>query len=89
MPGAAPSRACRSARSRTYNTQGEQATSGLLDAASLCALPPEAALERLQGPPGIGPFGAELILLRGAGEPDRLPTHAPRLARAGALAFLW
>jgi len=66
---------------------GRAATSGLLDAASLRALPPEAALERLQGLPGIGPFGAELILLRGAGEPDWLPTHEPRLARAVALAY--
>jgi len=63
------------------------ATGGLLDAASLRALPPAVALERLQGLPGIGPFGAELILLRGAGEPDRLPTHEPRLARAVALAY--
>jgi DNA-3-methyladenine glycosylase II len=37
--------------------------------------------------PGIGPFSAELILLRGAGDPDCTPTAGPRLARAMAIAY--
>jgi DNA-3-methyladenine glycosylase II len=37
--------------------------------------------------PGIGPFSAELILLRGAGDPDFTPTAEPRLARAVAIAY--
>jgi DNA-3-methyladenine glycosylase II len=37
--------------------------------------------------PGIGPFSAELILLRGAGDPDFTPTAEPRLARAMAIAY--
>ena len=41
----------------------------------------EVPLPRLREPPGIGPFSAELGLLRGAGEPDRLPTRGPRLKR--------
>ncbi len=45
------------------------------------------ALEELERLPGIGPFSAELILLRGAGEPDYLPEHEPRLARDVAIAY--
>ena len=41
----------------------------------------------LTGLPGIGPFAAELTLLRGAGEPDRIPRNETRLARAVALAY--
>jgi DNA-3-methyladenine glycosylase II len=37
--------------------------------------------------PGIGPFSAELILLRGAGDPDFTPIAEPRLARATAIAY--
>ncbi len=37
--------------------------------------------------PGIGDFSAQLILLRGAGEPDYLPTAEPRLGRAVARAY--
>ena len=35
--------------------------------------------------PGIGPFSAGLILLRGAGPPDLLPLREPRLRRAVAM----
>lgn len=66
---------------------GRAAPSGLLDAAALRAMPTEAALARLQTLPGIGPFGAELILLRGAGAPDAVPRHEARFARAVALAY--
>ena len=37
--------------------------------------------------PGIGPFSAELILLRGAGYPDAFPTHEKRLHRAMAAVY--
>lgn len=60
---------------------------GVLDAARLRAIPPEEALAQLRSLPGIGPFSAELILLRGAGEPDYLPTAEPRLRRAVTLAY--
>lgn len=60
---------------------------GKLEANLLRSLPVEEALSRLQELPGIGPFSAELILLRGAGEPDHLPEHEPRLARAVARAY--
>ena len=63
------------------------ASRGDLEADLLRSLPVDEALSRLRELPGIGPFSAELILLRGTGEPDHLPTHEPRLARAVARAY--
>ncbi len=60
---------------------------GGLEADLLRSLPIEEAASRLRELPGIGPFSAELILLRGTGQPDYLPTHEPRLARAAAQAY--
>ena len=37
--------------------------------------------------PGVGPFTAQGIVVRGAGEPDYLATAEPRMARAAALAY--
>jgi DNA-3-methyladenine glycosylase II len=39
-------------------------------------------LAHLQQLPGIGPFSAELILIRGVGHPDVLPDHDTRLHQA-------
>lgn len=58
------------------------ALDGRLDAARLRALPTSEALRELSTLPGIGPFSAELILLRGAGAPDVAPRHEPRLRQA-------
>jgi DNA-3-methyladenine glycosylase II len=69
------------------NCLAAAALEGKLDAGYLRSLPVEGALEELERLPGIGPFSAELILLRGAGEPDHLPEHEPRLARAVAKAY--
>ena len=66
---------------------GEATMAGRLDAARLRALPREEALAELKRLPGIGDFSAELILLRGAGEPDHIPLHEPRLCRGAALAY--
>jgi DNA-3-methyladenine glycosylase II len=63
------------------------ALDGRLGAAHLRSLPREQALAELLALPGIGPFSAELTLLRGAGDPDHLPTAEPRLGRAVALAY--
>ncbi|GAA1926768.1 hypothetical protein GCM10009753_70380 [Streptantibioticus ferralitis] len=41
--------------------------------------PANDALEALRTLPGIGPFSAELILIRGAGHPDVFPRHERRL----------
>ena len=63
------------------------AVDGHLDAAALRAAEPQEALERLRELPGVGAFSAELILVRGAGAPDLLPTAETRLRRAVALAY--
>ena len=65
----------------------EAALNGHLDAGKLRALPPGQALAQLKQLPGIGDFSAELVLLRGAGSPDHIPRHEPRLSRATALAY--
>jgi DNA-3-methyladenine glycosylase II len=65
----------------------EAAQRNVFDSASLRALPREEALALLQTLPGVGPFSAELILLRGAGDPDHAPEHEARLAKAIAHAY--
>lgn len=65
----------------------DAAMAGLLDAARLRSIAPQDAVERLKAIPGIGDFSADLILVRGAGAPDHLPSHEPRLARAVRVAY--
>jgi len=65
---------------------GEAAMNGLLRADRLRAMPPDDAIVALCELKGIGPFGAELVLLRGAGEADRIPRHESRFGRAVAMA---
>lgn len=65
----------------------DAAEAGVLDAARLRALPREQALAELRALPGIGPFGADLILLRGAGEPDAFSLNEARLAGAIAARY--
>ena len=57
------------------------AADGQLDGARLRATEPADALAELQHLPGIGPFSAELILIRGAGTPDLFP-RSERLLHA-------
>lgn len=57
----------------------EAALDGRLDAATLRALDPAAALARVRTILGIGPFAAELVVIRGANAPDLLPAHEGRL----------
>jgi len=66
---------------------GEAAAVGRLDGERLRALPRAEALAELKRLPGIGDFSAELVLLRGAADPDHLPLHEPRLCRGAALAY--
>jgi DNA-3-methyladenine glycosylase II len=66
---------------------GEAAAVGRLDGARLRELPREEALAELKQLPGIGDFSAELVLLRGAADPDHLPLHEPRLCRGAAIAY--
>jgi DNA-3-methyladenine glycosylase II len=44
-------------------------------------------LAHLQQLPGVGPFSAELILIRGVGDPDVLPEHDTRLEQAICAAY--
>lgn len=65
----------------------QAAKEGRLEADLLRSLLVGEAISRLRELPGIGPFSAELVLLRGAGVTDQLPTDEPRLARAVARAY--
>ncbi len=65
----------------------EAALEGQLDGARLRSLEPDEALAELQNLPGIGPFGAELILIRGATDPDLFPTQERRLHEEVARAY--
>lgn len=65
----------------------DAALAGDLDAARLRAMPAEDALAHLRTLPGIGPFSAELILIRGAGHPDVFPRHERRLHASMAEAY--
>jgi DNA-3-methyladenine glycosylase II len=47
----------------------------------LRALPVDEARAELRAIPGIGPFSADLVLLRGCGTVDVLSPHEPRLRR--------
>jgi DNA-3-methyladenine glycosylase II len=57
----------------------EAALDGLLDGAALRALDPDQAIQRVQQVKGLGPFAAELVVLRGANAPDGLPRNERRL----------
>lgn len=57
----------------------QAALDGVLDGAALRAIDPEEAVRRVQTVKGLGPFAAELVVVRGANAPDAVPTHEPRL----------
>lgn len=63
------------------------ALDGELDAGLLRSLDPGDALQRLCRIPGIGPFSAELVLVRGAGAPDHFASRERRLHASMALAY--
>ena len=71
----------------TLRALAQAAAQGELDGEHLRALGGEAAVEELQRLPGVGPFTAQGIVVRGAGEPDYLATAEPRMARAAARAY--
>ena len=62
----------------------EATLDGRLDAERLRRLPAEAALTAVQELPGMGPFSAELVVVRGAGAPDVFPRTEGRLHAAMA-----
>jgi DNA-3-methyladenine glycosylase II len=63
------------------------ALAGDLDPAHLRSLDPDAALAHVQSLPGLGPFGAMLVLGRGAGHPDVPPPTLRRFRQAVASAY--
>ncbi len=66
---------------------GSAADEGWLDSKRLADMPFEVAMAHLQKLAGIGPFSAELILLRGVGDADAFPASEMRLHRAMAAAY--
>ncbi len=84
---ALPQRGLTERKVAQLNALGEAALEGRLDRTRLRSLKRENALGRLGELPGVGPFSAELILVRGAGDPDALPEHEPRVAQAIRAAY--
>jgi DNA-3-methyladenine glycosylase II len=69
-------------KSQRLRALADATLAGDLDTALLRGMPPADALAHLRTLPGIGPFSAELILIRGAGHPDLFPA-SDRLLHAG------
>lgn len=63
------------------------AAAGDLDPTFLRSLELDAAISHLESLPGIGPFGAMLVLARGAGHPDVPPPTLRRFRAAVAAAY--
>ena len=57
----------------------EAALEGILDGTALRAMDPDEAVSRVLEVKGLGPFAAELVVVRGANAPDALPHHERRL----------
>lgn len=57
----------------------EAALDGVLDAVTLRSMKPAAAVLAVQQVKGLGPFAAELVVLRGANAPDAVPHNESRL----------
>jgi len=57
----------------------DAALEGRLDGAALRSVDPDEAIRVVQEVKGLGPFAAELVVIRGANAPDALPQHERRL----------
>ncbi len=66
-------------KSEYLRAVAEAALEGRLDGAALRAVDSEEAIRTVQGVQGLGPFAAELVVIRGANAPDVLPHHERRL----------
>jgi DNA-3-methyladenine glycosylase II len=62
-------------------------TTELLDGEAIRAQAPADAMAALEALPGVGPFTSAGIVIRGAGAPDVLTLHEPRVRRAAAAAY--
>lgn len=66
-------------KSEYLRAVADAALDGRLDGAALRALEPDDAIRAVQEIRGLGPFAAELVVLRGANAPDVLPRNERRL----------
>jgi DNA-3-methyladenine glycosylase II len=66
-------------KSEYLRAVAEAALAGVLDGPALRAMDPGQAIQRVQQVKGLGPFAAELVVLRGANARDALPHHERRL----------
>jgi DNA-3-methyladenine glycosylase II len=82
-----PARGLTSQKIDQLRELGRAAADGRLDAELLRGMPRDEALTHLRTLPGVGSFSAELILLRGAGDPDAFPEHEKRLHHAMAAKY--
>jgi len=57
----------------------DAALEGHLDGPALRSVDPDEAIRAVQEVKGLGPFAAELVVIRGANAPDALPTQERRL----------
>lgn len=57
----------------------EATLEGRLDGETLRSVDPEEAVRAVQEIKGLGPFAADLVVIRGANAPDALPRHERRL----------
>ncbi|MGV1007964.1 MAG: DNA-3-methyladenine glycosylase family protein [Dermatophilaceae bacterium] len=66
-------------KSEYLHAVADAALAGHLDSARLRSLDPREAVSQVQQVKGLGPFAAELVVVRGANAPDALAQHEPRL----------
>ncbi|QUQ67100.1 hypothetical protein [Kutzneria sp. CA-103260] len=66
-------------KSEYLHAVAEAALDGHLDGDRLRALNPDDAVRSVQEVKGLGPFAAELVVIRGANAPDMIPHHEHRL----------
>ena len=84
---AAPQRGLTDRKIEQLRALADAALDGRLSRDRLRAMDPDDAARDLQLLPGIGPFSAELIRIRGVGDPDALPRQEHSLARAARAAY--
>lgn len=66
-------------KSEYLRAVAESALEGRLDGAALRAMPADAAMAQVRETKGLGPFAAELVVIRGANAPDVAPREERRL----------
>ncbi len=66
-------------KSEYLHAVAEAAVDGRLDGTALRSVDPDQAIRTVQEVKGLGPFAAELVVIRGANAPDVVPRHERRL----------